>query len=109
MTSRSPALLERLNQDQCSPFLRVWARLPPHLRENALDLHDPDWTPLAIEQLVDVLCEFPHLLSTSKTNFGSCSLMPLEISVPEGSTPVTSRPHSINTIILAKEADANLD
>ena len=40
--------------------------------------------------------------------FGSCSLIPFEISVPEGSTPVTSRPHRINHI-LAKEFDATLN
>ena len=33
VTSPSPALLERLNQDQRCSFLRVWARLPPHLRD----------------------------------------------------------------------------
>ena len=34
--------------------------------------------------------------------------MPFEILVPEGSTPVTSRPHRLNTI-LAKKVDANLN
>ena len=108
MTSPSPALLERLNQDQRSSFLRVWARLPPHLWEITFGLHDPGWTPLVIEQLGDVLCEFPDVFSTSKTDFGSCSLMPFEISVPEGSAPVTSRPHRIN-LFLAKEVDATLN
>ena len=108
VTSPSPALLERLNPDQRCSFLRVWARLPPDLREIAFDLNDPGWTPLAIEQLGDVLCEFPVEFSTSKTDFGSCSLMPFEISVPEGSAPVTSRPHRINPI-LAKEVDTNVN
>ena len=62
---------------------------------------------MAIEQLSDVLCEFPYVFSTSKTDFGFCSLMPFEISVPEGSAPVTSRPHNINPI-LAKAVDATL-
>ena len=99
MTPPSPALLERLNPDQRSSFLRVWARLSPHLREIAFDLHDPGWTPPAIDQLGDVLCEFPDVFSTSKTDFGSCALMPFEISVPEGSGPVTSRPHRIIPIL----------
>ena len=107
-TPPSSARLERLNPDQRSSFLRVWARRPPHLREIAFDLHDPGWTPPASEQLCDVLCEFPDVLSTSKTDFGSCSLMPFEISVPEGSAPVTSRPHRIN-VILAKEMEATLN
>ena len=108
MMSLSPALLERLNQDQRSSFLRIWARLPSHLREIAFDLHDPGWTPSAIEQLGDVLCEFPDVFSTSKTDFGSCSLMPFETSIPEGSAPVTFRSHRINPT-LAKEVDVTLN
>ena len=104
MTSPSPALLERLNLDQSSSFLCVWARL---LREIPFDLHDPGWTPSAIEQLRNVLCEFPDVFSTSKTDFGSCSLMLFKISVPEGSAPATSRPHRLNPI-LVKEVDATL-
>ena len=99
VTSPSPALLDRLNQDQRSSILRVWAGLPPHLREIAFNLHDPGWTPSAIDQLGNVLCEFPDMFSTSKTDFWSCSLMPFEISIPEGSAPVTSRPHRINPIL----------
>ena len=39
VTSPSSALVERLDQDQRSSFLRVWARLPPHLREITFALH----------------------------------------------------------------------
>ena len=93
-----PVLLKQLNPDHRSSFLRVLTRLPPHLREIAFDLHDPGWTPPAIEQLGDVLCEYPDVFSTSNADFGSCSPMPFEISVPEGSAPVVSRPHRINPI-----------
>ena len=55
-----------------------------------------------------MLCEFPDVFSTSNTDFGSCSLMPFEISVPEGSAPVISRPHRIKPI-LAKEVEATLN
>ena len=48
------------------------------------------------------------MFSTSKTDFGSCFLLPFEISVPEGSATVTSRPHRLNPI-LAKEVDATLN
>ena len=107
MAPPSPALLERFNLDQRSSFIFVWARLPPHLREIVFDLHGPGWTPLAIEQQGDVLCEMPDVFSTSNTDFGSCALMPFEISVPGGSAPVTSRPHRIN-LIVAKEVEATL-
>ena len=87
--SPSPALLGRLVPDRRASFLRVWARLPPHLRAIEFDLHYPERTPLAIKQLGDVLSEIPDVCSTSKTVFGSCSLMPFDISVPEGSAPAT--------------------
>ena len=61
----------------------------------------------AIEQLSAVFCNVPHVLCTSKTDFESCSLMPFEISVPEGSPPVTSRSHRMHPV-LAKEVDATV-
>ena len=63
---------------------------------------------MAIEQLGGVLCEFLNVFSKSKSDFSFCSLMPFVLSVAEGSTPVTSRPHRINPI-LAKEVEATLD
>ena len=108
VTSPSSVLLERLNLYQRSSFMCVWTRLRPHLREIAFDLHDPGWTPSAIAQQGDVLCEFPDVFSTSKTDYESCSLIPFEISVPGGSAPVTSRPHRMNPI-LAKEMDATFN
>ena len=104
----SPTLMERLNPAQRSSFIRVWARLPPHLREITFDLNDPGWDLPTIEQLGDVICDFSDLFSTSKTDYGSCSLTTFEISVPEGSAPVTSRPHRVNPI-LAIEVDATLN
>ena len=77
----SPALMERLNPAKRSAFLRIWARLPPHLREISFDVHDPGWDPPAIEQLGDVLGDFSDVFSISKTDCRSCSLMPFEISV----------------------------
>ena len=58
MPTPSPALMEGLNPAQRSAFLRVWARLPPHLQKIAFDLHDPGWDPPAIAQLGGVLCDF---------------------------------------------------
>ena len=97
--SPSPTLLECLTPEQCASFLRVWERLLSHLRAVAFDLHSPGWTPLAIERLGDVLCDIGEVFSNSKTDLGSYSLMPFEISVPEGST----------SPILAKEVVATLN
>ena len=104
----SPTLTERLNPAQRPAFLRVWVRLPPHLREITFDIHDPGWPPPTIEQLMDVLCYFSDVLFPSKTDFGSCSLMFFEISVQEGSAPVTARRHRINPM-LAREVDTTLN
>lgn len=61
-----------------------------------------------IDDLADVICDFPDVFSTSKTDFGSCSLMPFKITVPPDSSPVTSRPYRTNPNF-AKKADAVLD
>ena len=106
--SPSPTLLAHLTSEQRVSFLRVWQHLPRHLHKITFDLHSPEWTPEAIKELGDALCEFPDVFSSSKTDFGSCSLMPFKISAPEGSKPVTSRPHRINPI-LAQEVDATLN
>ena len=107
-TALCPQLLARLDADQRTSFLNLWDRLPPHLRDIIFDLHGSGWSPSVIDSLGDVLCEFPDVFSASKTDFGSCSLMPFKISVPPHSEPVTSRPYRINPI-LAKKADAVLD
>ena len=82
--STSPALIERLTPKQHASFMRVWERLPSHLRAVAFDRHGPDWALLAIEQLGDTLCDFPGVFSKSETDFGSCSVMTFESLVPEG-------------------------
>ena len=106
--SPSPALLERLAPEQCALFLRIWERLPSHPRAVVFDLYGRDWTSLAIEQLGDFICDSANVFSKSKPDFCSFSLMLFEISAPQGSAPVTSRPQRINPI-LAKEVDATLN
>lgn len=51
--------------------------------------------------------EFPDVFSKSKTNFGSCSLLPFEIVAPPGASPVAFRPYRISSI-QAKQAAALL-
>ena len=103
-----PKLLERRNGDQRTSFLRLWDQLPLHLRNITFDPHGSGWSPSVIEDLGHVLCEFSDVFSTSKINFGSCSLIPFKISIPPDSAPVFSRLFRINPI-LVKKADAVLD
>ena len=108
-TYRAPStpLLERLSTDQRSSFLQTWNRLPSHMREITFDLHGPGWTPTIILQLGEVLAELLNVFSKSSKDFGSCSLLPFEISVPPNSSPVTSWPYRINPPT-AKQVDAVL-
>ena len=96
LTAPCPQLLARLDADQLPSFLNLWGCLPPHLRDVIFDLHGSGWFPSVIDRLGDVLCEFPDVFSTSKTDFSSCSLMPFKITVPPHSEPVTFRRYRIN-------------
>ena len=78
------------------------------MREITFDLRGPGWTQAIILQLGEVLAEFPDVFSKSSTDFGSCSLLPFEISVPPNRSPITPRPYRINPPT-AKKVDAALD
>ena len=64
--SPSSALLERFSPAQRVSFLGIWDRLPTHLRDTDFDSHSPEWANMAIEQLDNVLCEFPDVCSRSR-------------------------------------------
>ena len=107
-SSPPPALLERLTPEQRNSFTRMWDTLPLHLRDITFNLHGPGWTPAVIADLVQVLCEYHDIFSSSPTDIGSCSLFPNKLTVPTGSAPVTSRPYRVSPPI-AKQVDAILD
>ncbi|CAB1121588.1 unnamed protein product [Ectocarpus sp. CCAP 1310/34] len=101
-------LLDRFSEAHRPSFMRFWARLPAHMHDIAFDLHNPAWTPEAIDRLADALVEYSDVFSTSKTDFGSCTIMPFTLSVPAGTKPVASRPYRINPL-MQKKVDAVLD
>ena len=93
-------LLERLTVDQRTSFLRVWDQLPLHLRGVSFDLRGFGWSPSVTTMLGEVLCDFLDVFSTtSKTDFGSCSLIPFKISILPDSAPASSLPYRINPIL----------
>ena len=108
-TTPCPKLLERLDNSQRKSFLRTWDRLSLHLRDIKFDLHGSGLSPAVINALGNVLCEFPDVFSTSKTDFGSCSLIPFKISVPPDSAPVISRPYRINPILAKRPTPYSTD
>ena len=61
----SPALLERLSNDQRSSFVQTWNHLPPHVREITFDSYGPGCTLVIMFQLGEVLTEFSDVLSKS--------------------------------------------
>ncbi|CAB1116486.1 unnamed protein product [Ectocarpus sp. CCAP 1310/34] len=101
-------VLDRFSEAQRSSFMRLWARLPAHMHDIAFDLHNPGWTPEAIDRLADALVEYSDVFSTSKTDFGFCTIMPFTLSVPAGTKPVASRPYRTNPL-MQKKVDTVLD
>ena len=61
-------------------------------------------------QWADTQFESAHVYSKSytRTDFGSCSLLPVEISVPPDSLPVTYRPYRVNPLV-GKQMDTIFD
>lgn len=89
----------------------MWDGLPLHLRKVTFDLQDTGVTPSVIDRLGDVLYEVPDVFSESKTEFGSCYLLPFDICVPPDSPQLRptliasirlwqsmSTPYGINTV-----------
>lgn len=54
-------------------------RLPSYLHYITFDLQGAGWTPYVIGRLGDVVGQFSDVFSKSKTDFGSCCLLPFEI------------------------------
>lgn len=101
-------LLDRLADHQRSSVLRLWDRLPVHMRGIGFDLHGPGWSPEAIDRLADALCDFPDVIATPKADFGECDTKPSETLLPPGPRPVTSRTYRVNPVV-QKKFDAGLD
>lgn len=49
--------MDRLDDARRNDFARVWYRLPNHLRDVEFELHHPGWSPEAIDDLADALCD----------------------------------------------------
>ena len=66
------------------------------------------WGPTALDALSTTLTIFADVFSSSKLDYGECSLRPFEIKVPPGTQPIQSRPYRLNPV-LSKQVDAILD
>ena len=101
-------LLHRLDVDQREAFFRLWSTVPHHMRQIDFALDAPGWDSDAIDALSATLKEYADIFSSSKLDYGACSLRPVEIKVPPGTHPIQSRPYRLNPV-LSKQVDAILD
>ena len=104
----SPERFQRLDDDQRTAFLRLWNTVPPHIRRIDFALDAPGWEPSAIDALSATLEEYADISSSSKLDYGACSLRPFEIKDPPGTQPIQSHLYRLNPI-LSNQVDAILD
>ena len=103
-----PELLHRLDYSQRKSFFRLWNTVPPHIRRIDFALEAAGWDPTALDALSTTLTTYADVFSSSKLDYGECSLRPLEIKVSPGTQPIQSRPYRLKPV-LSKQVDAILD
>ena len=103
-----PELLHRLDHNQRESFFRLWHTVPPHIRRIDFALDAAGWNSTAIDALSATLTTYADVFSSSKLDYGECSLRPFEIKVPPETQPIQSRPYRLNPV-LSKQVDAILD
>ena len=81
-------LLNRLDDAQRESFLRLSNVAPSHIRQIDFVLDAPGWEPSAIDALAATLTKYAGIFSSSKLDYGACSLRPFEIKVPHGTQPI---------------------
>ena len=87
-----PELLDLLDSSQRESFLRLWHTVPPHIRRIDFALDAAGLDPAALDALSTTLTTYADVFSSSKLDYGECSL----------------RPYRLNSV-LSKQADAILD
>ena len=83
-----PELLHRLDHSQRESFFRLWNTVPPHIRRIDFALDAAGWDPTALDALSTILTTYADVSSSSKLDYGECSLRPFEIKVPPGAQPI---------------------
>ena len=103
-----PELLHRLDHNQRELFFHLLDTVPPHIRRIDFALDATGWDSPAIDALSATLVAYADVFSSSKLDYGECSLRPFEIKVPPGTQPIQSRCYRLNPV-LSKQVDAILD
>ena len=105
--SPPPELLHRLDHSQRESFSRFWNTVSPHIRRIDSALDAAGWDPTALDAFSTTLTTYADVFSSSKSDYGECSLRPFETKVPPGTQPIQSRPYRLNPV-LSKQADVIL-
>ena len=103
-----PELLHRLDHNQHESFFRLWNTVPPLIRRIDFALDAAGWDSTGLDALSATLVTYAYVFSSSKLDYGECSLRPFEIKVSPGTQPIQSRPYRLNRV-LSKHVDAILD
>ena len=104
----TPELLHRPDHSQRESFFRLWNTVLPHICRIDFALDAAGWDPTAIDALSTTLTTYSDVFSSSKLDYGECSLRLFEIKVPPGTQPIQLRSYRLNPV-LSKQADAILD
>ena len=104
----SSELLCRFDNNPRESFLCLWNTVPSHIRRIDFALDALGWEPGAIDALSATLTEYVDIISSSKLDYGACSLRPFESKVLPGTQPIQSRPCRPNPV-LSKQAEPILD
>ena len=107
-TTPPPELLHRLDHNRHESFFRLWNTVPTHIRRIYFALDAAGWDSTALDALSATLVTYADVFSSSKLDYGECSLRPFEIKMPPGTQPIQSRPYRLNPV-LSKQVDAILD
>ena len=89
-------------------FFSPLEHCPPPIRRIDFALDAAGWGPTALDALSTILTTFADVFSSSKLDYGECSLRPFETKVPPGTQPIQSRTCRLNPV-LSKLANAILD
>ena len=100
--SPPPSMTVNMSEDQQSPFLKLWDKIPPHLHDINFGINHAEWGTVEIAQLADVLLHYEYRFSRDKTDVGHCTALPFRIELNPGTCLIKQRPYRRNPAINAK-------
>jgi len=97
-----PAVLSNLEPLKRKAFIRLWNRVPAHLREIHFDFEESLWKADDIDSLGNLLCKYAHRFSQHSTDLGHVTVDPFRIILKKDAQPVKQRPYRHSPVLAAK-------